>query len=139
MPYRLDEYIQRHLYVRTLSRDLLQLQLDEGTYLNSDVTLSSDEILKRQVQLKESEESEAAAHEEIQQCRHELTNLNIVKGQLELIVASQKQEIDASNIKCEQVEIELQSSKENAQQILSELADCQSLLEALQKENIELT
>ncbi|XP_044957841.1 uncharacterized protein LOC123408870 [Hordeum vulgare subsp. vulgare] len=139
MPYRLDEYIQRHLYVTTLSRDLLQLQLDEGTYLNSDVTLSSDEILKRQVQLKESEESEVAAHEEIQQCRHELTNLNIVKGELEFIVASLKQEIDASNNKCEQLEIELQSSKENAQQILSELADCQSLLEGLQKENIELT
>ncbi|XP_044975600.1 uncharacterized protein LOC123443332 [Hordeum vulgare subsp. vulgare] len=139
MPYRLDEYIQRHLYVTTLSRDLLQLQLDEGTYLNSDVTLSSDEILKLQVHLKESEERKVAAHEEIQQCRHELTNLNTVKGELELIVASQKQEIDASKSKCEQLEIELQSSKENAQQILIELADCQSLLEALQKENIELT
>ncbi|KAM3295515.1 hypothetical protein ACQJBY_038041 [Aegilops geniculata] len=139
MPYRLDECIQGHLYVMTLSRDLLQLQLDEGTHLNSDVTLSSDEILKLQVQLKESEESKVAAHEEIQQCRHELTNLDTVKGELELIVASQKQEIDASNSKCEQLEIELRSSKENAQQILSELAGCQSLLEALQKENIELT
>ncbi|KAI5006300.1 hypothetical protein ZWY2020_033543 [Hordeum vulgare] len=131
--------MERHLYVTTLSRDLLQLQLDEGTYLNSDVTLSSDEILKLQVHLKESEGSKVAAHEEIQQCRHELTNLNTVKGELELIVASQKQEIDASKSKCEQLEIELQSSKENAQQILIELADCQSLLEALQKENIELT
>ncbi|KAM3240006.1 hypothetical protein ACQJBY_053596 [Aegilops geniculata] len=139
MPYRLDECIQGHLYVMTLSRDLLQLQLDEGTHLNSDVTLSSDEILKLQVQLKESEESKVAAHEEIQQCRHELTNLDTVKGELELIVASQKQEIDASNSKCEQLEIELRSSKENAQQILSQLAGCQSLLEALQKENIELT
>ena len=65
--------------------------------------------------------------------------MNTAKGELELIVASQKQEISAGNSKCEQLEIELQSSKENAQQILSKLADCQSLLEALQKENMGLT
>ncbi|CAM0946888.1 unnamed protein product [Alopecurus aequalis] len=132
MPYH-HEYIQSYLYVTTVSRDFLQLQLDEAAHLNS------DEILKLKVLLKEYEESKLAVCDEVQQCRHELSNMNTVKGELELIVASQKQEISSGNSKCEQLEIELQSSKENAQQILSELAGCQSLLEALQKENMELT
>lgn len=132
MPYH-HEYVQSYLYATTISRDFLQLQLDEVAHLNS------GEILKLQVLLKESEESKVAVCDEIQQCRHELSDMNAVKGELELIVASQKQEISAGNSKCEQLEIELQSSKENAQQILSELADCQSLLEALRKENMELT
>uniref|UniRef100_A0ACD5Z229 Uncharacterized protein n=1 Tax=Avena sativa TaxID=4498 RepID=A0ACD5Z229_AVESA len=132
MPYH-HEYVRSYLYATTISRDFLQLQLDEAAHLNS------DEILKLQVLLKESEESKVAICDEIQKCRHELCDMNTMKGELELIVASQKQEIIAANSKCEQLEIELQSSNENAQQILSQLADCQSLLEALRKENMELT
>ncbi|XP_047078738.1 centromere protein F [Lolium rigidum] len=132
MPYH-HEYIQSYLYTTTISRDFLRLHLDEVAHLNS------DEILKLQGLLKESEESKVAVCDEIQQCRHKLSDMSTVKGELELIVASQKEEISTGNSKCEQLEIELQSSKENAQQILGELADCQSLLEALQKENMELT
>ncbi|KQJ93309.1 golgin subfamily A member 4 [Brachypodium distachyon] len=138
MPHHL-EYIQRHLYVTTLSRDFLQLQLNEDVDVNPDITPYSDEILKLQVLLKESEDCKVALSQEIQQCRHELSDLNTVKGELQQIVASQKEEINSSNSKCEQLEIELQYSKENTQQTLRDLADCQILLEAVQKENMELT
>ncbi|KAL6888663.1 hypothetical protein ACP4OV_009689 [Aristida adscensionis] len=134
------EDIRRHLYLVTLSRDFLQLQLNEAAGMYSDLTeWSSDEITKLQVVLKETEESKLAITKELHQCRHELTELSTVKGELELIMASLKEEINTSNIKCTNLEIELHSSKENTQQIQTELADSRTSLEALQKENLELT
>nr|CAB3445591.1 unnamed protein product [Digitaria exilis] len=134
------EDIQRHLYSITLSRDFLQLQLDEAAGLYSDVTqMSSDEITKLRVLLKEAEESKLAVSKELHQCRHELSEVNTVKGELELMMASFKEEINTSNLRCTHLESELHSSKENTQQTQSELTDSRLLLEALQKENLELT
>ncbi|XP_062224074.1 COP1-interactive protein 1 isoform X2 [Phragmites australis] len=134
------ENTQRHLYLITLSRDFLQLHLDEAAEMYSDFTQrSSDETTKLQVLLKETEESKLAVSKELHQCRHELSEVNTVRGELEAIIASLKEEINTSNLKCAHLEIELCSSKENTQQIQSELADSRSLLEAVQKENLELT
>uniref|UniRef100_A0A0E0JVI3 Uncharacterized protein n=1 Tax=Oryza punctata TaxID=4537 RepID=A0A0E0JVI3_ORYPU len=139
VPYHLED-IQRHLYLATLSRDFLQLQMDEGADLNTDGTLqSSDEVIKLQVLLEETEKSKLAVCEELEQCRRELSDTNTVKEELELTVASLKDGINTSNNKCECLEFELQSSKENTQHILNELAGCRAMLEALQKENLELT
>ncbi|KAL6629826.1 hypothetical protein ACP70R_029591 [Stipagrostis hirtigluma subsp. patula] len=131
------EYTRQHLYLVTLSRDFLQLQLNEAAGLFSDC--SSDEITKLQVVLKETEESKLAVTEELHQCRHELTQMNTVKANLDQIMASLKEELNTSNIKCTRLESELHSSMENTQLIQSELAGSRSLLEALQKENLELT
>ncbi|KAG2655990.1 nuclear mitotic apparatus protein 1-like [Panicum virgatum] len=134
------EDIQRHLYSVTLSRDFLQLQLDETAGLYSAATQqSSDETTKFQLLLKETEETKLAVSKELHQCRHELSEVITVKGELELITASLKEEINTSNLRCAHLESELHSSKENTQQIQSELADSRLLLEALQKENLELT
>ncbi|WVZ77910.1 hypothetical protein U9M48_025707 [Paspalum notatum var. saurae] len=134
------EDIQRHLYFVTVSRDFLQLQLDESADLYSDFTQrSSDETAKLQVQLQETEESKLAVSKELHQCRHELSEVNREKGDLEQVVASLKEEINTSNIRCAHLENELYSSKETAQQIQTVLADSKLLLEALQKENLELT
>ncbi|RLN07485.1 hypothetical protein C2845_PM11G14430 [Panicum miliaceum] len=134
------EDIQRHLYSVTLSRDFLQLQLDEAAGLYSAVTQQfSDETTKLQVLLKETEETKLAVSKELHQCRHELSEVNTVKGELELIMASLKEEINTSNLRCAHLESELHSSKENTQQIQSELAESRLLLEALQKENLELS
>ncbi|KAJ1277891.1 hypothetical protein BS78_04G037400 [Paspalum vaginatum] len=134
------EDIQRYLYFVTVSRDFLQLQLDEAADLYSDFTQrSSDETTKLQVQLKETEESKLAVSKELHQCRHELSEVNREKGDLEQIVASLKEEINTSNIRCTHLENELYSSKETTQQTQSELAGSRLLLEALQKENLELT
>jgi len=134
------EDIQRHLYSVTLSRDFLQLQLDETAGLYSAATQqSSDETTKFQLLLKETEETKLAVSKELYQCRHELSEVITVKGELELITASLKEEINTSNLRCAHLESELHSSKENTQQIQSELADSRLLLEALQKENLELT
>ncbi|XP_015689253.1 nucleoporin nup211 [Oryza brachyantha] len=139
VPYHFED-IQRHMYLATLSRDFLQLQLDEGADLNSDAThRSSNEVSNLQVLLEETEKSKQAICEELQQCRHELSDMNTVKEELELIVASLKDGINTGNNKCEYLELELHSSKENKQQILDELAGCRAMLEALQKENLELT
>jgi len=134
------EDIQRHLYSVTLSRDFLQLQLDETAGLYSAATQqSSDETTKFQLLLKETEETKLAVSKELYQCRHELSEVITVKGELELTMASLKEEINTSNLRCAHLESELHSSKENTQQIQSELADSRLLLEALQKENLELT
>ncbi|XP_039788199.1 golgin subfamily A member 4-like isoform X2 [Panicum virgatum] len=134
------EDIQRHLYHVTLSRDFLQLQLDEAAGLYSAVTQqSSDETTKFQLLLKETEETKLAVSKELHQCRHELSEVITVKGELELTMASLKEEINTSNLRCAHLETELHSSKENSQQIQSELVDSRLLLEALQKENLELT
>ncbi|KAF0925146.1 hypothetical protein E2562_015420 [Oryza meyeriana var. granulata] len=139
VPYHFED-IQRHLYLVTLSRDFLQLQLDEGADLNSDVPQwSYNEAINLQVLLEETEKSKQAVCEELQHCRHELSDMNTVKEELELTVASLKDGINTSNNKCECLEFELHSSKENTQQILNELAGCRAMLEALQKENLELT
>uniref|UniRef100_A0A0E0G173 Uncharacterized protein n=1 Tax=Oryza nivara TaxID=4536 RepID=A0A0E0G173_ORYNI len=138
-PYHLED-IQRHLYLATMSRDFLQLQMDESADLNTDDTpQSSNEVINLQVLLEETEKSKLAVCEELQQCRHELSDMNTVKEELELTVASLTDRINTSNNKCEHLEFELQSSKENTQQILNELAGCRAMLEALQKENLELT
>ncbi|EEC72485.1 hypothetical protein OsI_05851 [Oryza sativa Indica Group] len=138
-PYHLED-IQRHLYLATMSRDFLQLQMDESADLNTDDTpQSSNEVINLQVLLEETEKSKLAVCEELQQCRHELSDMNTVKEELELTVASLTDRINTSNNKCQHLEFELQSSKENTQQILNELAGCRAMLEALQKENLELT
>ncbi|CAL5024033.1 unnamed protein product [Urochloa decumbens] len=134
------EDIQRHLYSATLSRDFLQLQLDEAAGLYSDVTQrSSDEATNLQVLLKETEENKLAVSKELDQCRVKLSEVNTVKGELELIIASLKEEINTSNLRCTDLESELHFSKENTQQIQSELVDSRLLLESLQKENLELS
>jgi chromosome segregation ATPase len=134
------EDMQRHLYSATLSRDFLQLQLDEVAGHYSDVTQrSSDEITKLQVLLKEAEESNLAVSKELHQCRHELSEVSTVKGELELIMASLKEEINTSNLRCTHLESVLHSSEQNTQQMQSELADNRLLLQALQKENLELS
>ncbi|KAK8461720.1 hypothetical protein SEVIR_1G087300v4 [Setaria viridis] len=54
-------------------------------------------------------------------------------------MASLKEEINTSNLRCTRLESELHSSEENTKQMQSELADNRLLLEALQKENLELS
>ncbi|KAL5207067.1 hypothetical protein ABZP36_031502 [Zizania latifolia] len=133
------EDIRRHLYLTTLSRDFLQLQIDEAANQNSHVTQqSSDEVINLQVLLEETEKSKLAVCEELQHCRHELSNMNTVNEELELAVASLKEGINTCNNKGDRLEFELHASKENSQQILNELAGCRAMLEALLKENLEL-
>ncbi|KAL5213073.1 hypothetical protein ABZP36_023920 [Zizania latifolia] len=133
------EDIRKHLYLTTLSRDFLQLQMDEGAKLNSHVTQQySDKVINLQVVLEETEKSKLAVCEELQQCRNELSNMNNMNEELELTVASLKEGINTSNNKCDHLEFELHASKENSQQILKELAGCRAMLEAVQKENLEL-
>jgi len=138
MPVHFED-IQSHLFSATLSRDFLQLQLDEAAGLYSDFTQqSSDETTKLQVLLKETEENKLAVDKELHQCRHELSKANTEKGQLELTMASLKEEISTSNARCTHLESELHSSKESTEKMHSELANSRLLLEALQKENLEL-
>ncbi|KAG8069753.1 hypothetical protein GUJ93_ZPchr0006g44939 [Zizania palustris] len=133
------EDIRKHLYLTTLSRDFIQLQMDVSAELNSHVTQQySDEIINLQVVLEETEKSKLAVCEELQQCRNEFSNMNNMNEELELTVASLKEGINTSNNKCNHLEFELHASKENSQQILKELAGCRAMLEAVQKENLDL-
>ncbi|XP_073010197.1 uncharacterized protein [Typha latifolia] len=134
------ESIRRHVYLSNLSRDLLELQLDEQTDMDMKlIQHSSDEVWKLQELVKETEESKEVISEELACCRSKLRDVTTAKEEVESNFASVKEEIVVYGNRCQKLQCELEHCQEELKHSSAELANCRASLEAFQEKNLSVT
>lgn len=134
------EILKRHLYLSSVTKDFLQLQIAE--HIDKKVEFDpnlSDEVSRLQDLVKESEERNASINKELDQYKADLQTISSSKKDLEIQCLSARDEIEELRVKVSEIQNELEMSKKGSTNLSAELADCKNVLGVLQTENSKLS
>uniref|UniRef100_A0A1D1ZJT0 Restin n=1 Tax=Anthurium amnicola TaxID=1678845 RepID=A0A1D1ZJT0_9ARAE len=134
------EVLKRHLYLTSVKKDFLLLQITEldDKQVESDHKLP-DEVSRLWDLVRETQEKTAAIHEELGQCRTDLQAMFSEKKDFEIQCLSARGKIEELSAMVLELQNELELSQKESTELSAELVDCKSVVGALQIENSKLT
>ncbi|CAA7408249.1 unnamed protein product [Spirodela intermedia] len=133
------EILKRHLYLSSVTKDFLQLQIAEHIDKKVEFDPNLSEVSRLQDLVRESEERNASINKELNQYKADLQVISSSKKDLEIQCLSARDEIEELRLEVSEIQNELEMSKKGSTNLSAELADCRNVMETLQAENSKIS